>query len=203
MAKGFKDFPPAAQVGILALGALLVVGLSDYYKVYPLLDQRAKLEEDVKKLAADNKRDQAFEQEQTQYRIKIAQLQTQLETQRLLLPDTESLDEFMTMVFKKAAEAGIHVRTFLPQPIAPRDYYVEAPFRVHLDGTYWGLRNYFDQLAKEQRIVSVTSITIGGPMGGGMGAYTVSSNETVGADCVLVTYFNKTATPTAGTTAKK
>jgi len=203
MAKSFKDFPAAAQVGLLALIPLIVVGVTSYYKVYPLLDQRSQLADQVSKLTAENKRNQAFEQKQTEYRNRITQLQTELDTLRSIVPDEQSTDEFMKLVFKTASDSGIHVRTFLPQPLAPKDYYVEMPVKVRLDGTYWALVNYFDQLSQKQLIVSVTSLSLGTPTGGGMGSYEVPPSESVGADCVLVTYFNKLATATAPTAPKK
>jgi type IV pilus assembly protein PilO len=202
MAKSFKDFPPAAQAGVVSLLALIVVAIPFYLYVYPLLGQRAALDDEVKTLIAENKQNQAVEQEHTQYQIKIAQLKTQLETQRLLLPDTQATDEFMKTVFKDAAEAGVHVRTFLPQPPSPKDYYVEVPYKVRLDGTYWELVNYFRKLSGETRIISVTNIALGPPAGGGLGSFEVSPSESVGADCTLVTYFNKQATPAPVTTKK-
>ncbi|MGD0695045.1 MAG: type 4a pilus biogenesis protein PilO [Terriglobia bacterium] len=203
MAKSFKDFPPAAQAGLIGLVPLIVVGVLSYLYVYPLADQRADLDSQVKKLTAENKINQAFEQKQTEYKNRISQLQTELETLRSIVPDEQATDEFMQMVFRTGTEAGVHVRTFLPQPLVPKDYYVEEPFKVRLDGTYWGLVNYFDRLAHEQRIVSVTDIKLGTPSGGGLGSYEVAPSESVGADCVLVTYFNKLGTQGAAAAPKR
>jgi Tfp pilus assembly protein PilO len=72
-----------------------------------------------------------------------------------------------------------------------KDYYMEMPFSMRLDGTYYSLLKFFDRLANEQRIMSVSGLSLGSPEGGGMGAYKVSASETVGANCVLTTYYNK------------
>lgn len=202
MARSFKEFPPAAQAGLLALLVLIVVGALSYFYVYPLFDQRAALEDQVKKLTAENKQNQAFEQKQTEYRIKISQLESQLDTLRSMVPDSQATDEFMKTIFRDAVDAGVHVRTFLPQSVSPKDYYVEAPYKVRLDGTYWGLVNYFDKLAHDQRIISVANISLGPAAAGGMGAYEVTPGESVGADCTLVTYFNKLPSSASGTPAK-
>src|SRR5579864_6342385 len=161
MAKGFKDFPPIAQAGILGFVVILIVGGLSYYYVYPLFQQKADLEAKVNALEAQNKVNEAFEQKATEYRNRIAQLETQLETLRSIVPDSQNTDEFMKTIFRTATEAAVHVRTFVAQPIVTRDYYMEMPFTIRIDGTYWALVNYFDRLAHEQRIISVTSITLG------------------------------------------
>jgi len=194
MAKSFKDIPPAGQVGALALIVFVVVGAIFYFEDYPLFDQRAGLDADVKKLEAENKQNQAFEQKQTEYKNRISQLSGELETLRSIVPDQQATDDFMKMVFKTASESGVHMRTFVPLSLVSRDYYVEQPFKVRLDGTYWDLVKYFERLRDQQRIVSVTNISLGAPSGGGMGSYEVTPSESVGADCTLVTYFNKLGT---------
>jgi Tfp pilus assembly protein PilO len=68
--------------------------------------------------------------------------------------------------------------------------YTEMPFNLRLDGTYYGLLEFFDRLAREQRIVSVSGLSLGAPEGGGLGAFKVQAGETVGANCVLTTYFS-------------
>ena len=100
----------------------------------------------------------------------------------------------MKTVFADGESTGTEIRTFIPKPTAIKDYYVEAPFTVRLDGTYYNLMNFFDRLAHEQRIMSVSGLSLGTPEGGGMGNYKVASTETVGANCVITTYYNKPLT---------
>jgi type IV pilus assembly protein PilO len=203
MAKSFKDFPPLAQAGILAVLAAALVGVASYMYVFPLFETKATLSKQVADLTAENKVNEAFEQKQTEYRNRIAQLETQLETLRSIVPDEQATDEFMKTIFNAASAASIHVRTFVAAPLVTKDYYVEMPFNIHVDGTYWALVNYFDRLAHEQRIISVTSISLGPPAAGGMGAFQVSPSETVGANCTVTAYFNRTQPPPGSAAPKK
>ncbi len=198
MARSFKDLPPVAQVASLAAVAVVVVGAISYYYVFPLFEQKANLAKQVAELTAENQRNRAFEQKQTEYKNRIAQLETQLETLRTIVPDDQATDEFMNTIFKDSTEAAIHVRTFVASPLVTKDYYIEMPFSIHLDGTYWGLVNYFDRLAHEQRIISVTSIELGPPTASGLGAFEVSSSESVSANCVVTAYFNRTPQAATG-----
>lgn len=191
MAKSFNDIPALFQGIILAVLAIALAAATFWYFVLPLNDQRANLEKDVAKLKADNDRNEAFRQQQTEYLNRIQQLETELETLRSIVPDEQATDEFMKTVFQAGSVSGVNIRTFLPKPPVTRDFYVEVPFTLRLDGTYYSMLNFFDRLAHEQRIMSVSGMSLGSPQGGGMGNYTVHPTETVGAFCLLTTYFNK------------
>src|SRR5579859_4860171 len=202
MAKSFKEFPPIVQASLLGALAIIIVGVASYFYVYPLFQQKADLEAKVKALEAENDKNRAFETKATEYRNRIAQLETQLETLRSIVPDSQDTDAFMKTIFSTASAAAVHVRTFVAQPLVTKDYYVEMPYAIRIDGTYWAMVNYFDRLAHEQRIISVTSISLGSPEGGGLGAYEVSKSESVGANCVVTAYFNRKQ-PAAGAAPPK
>ena len=202
MAKKFSDLPTVAQALILIVGALFLAGLVFYFYVWPLSGQRDNLKTTVEKLRAENRRNQAFEQERTEYLNRIAQLEKQLETLRSIVPDEPATDEFITAVLDAAKATNVNVRTLVAQPIVVRDFYTEMPFQVRLDATYYTMVDFFARLARAQRIVSVTNIALGMPQGGGMGAYTISPGETVGANVVMLTYFNRPEPATPAVPAK-
>jgi len=191
MAKTFNDLPAPVQGVILVTVAVALAGGTFWYFVLPLSDTKSGLEKEVAKLKAENDKNEAFRQQQTEYLNRIKQLESQLDTLRSIVPDEQATDEFMKSVFAEGASTGTQIRTFIPKPPEVKDYYVEMPFTVRLDGTYYNMLNFFDRLAHEQRIMSVSGLALGTPEGGGMGSYKVLSTETVGANCVLTTYYNK------------
>jgi type IV pilus assembly protein PilO len=190
MAKNFNDLSPTVQAAVLISVAVAVSAGVFWYFVLPLSAQRDNLEKQVKKLHAENLKNKAFEQERTEYLNRIAQLEKQLETLRSIVPDEQAADEFVRVVYDAATRSGIFIRTFIAQPLVPHDFYTEMPFKVRLDGTYYGLMSFFNRLAHEQRIVNVLNLALGPPQGGGMGAFKVNPSETVGANCEITTYFN-------------
>jgi type IV pilus assembly protein PilO len=194
MAKAFGDLSAPIQGIILAAIAIGAAGATFWYFVLPLNDQRDGLQKEVNRLKAENDKDEAFRQQQTEYLNRIKQLESQLETLRSIVPDEQATGDFIKTVFADGEKTGTQIRTFIPKPTVSKDFYVETPFSVRLDGTYYSLVNFFDRIAHEQRIMSVSGLTLGTPEGGGMGAYQVSSRETVGANCILTTYFNKPLT---------
>jgi type IV pilus assembly protein PilO len=202
MPKSFNDLSVPVQIAVLVLAAVVAAGAIFYVYVAPLKEKRDNLQKEVTRLKAENQRNQAFEQERTEYLNRIAQLQKQLDTLRSIVPDEQATDEFMRMVFENGTASEVHVRTFVSQPLAQKEIYTEMPFSVRLDGTYYALLSFFERLAHEQRIVSVSGLALGPPEGGGMGAFKLRPGETVGANCVLTTYFNRPQTPAPPTSKK-
>jgi len=198
MAKSFNDLPGLAQGIILAGFAAVLAGVVFWYYVLPLSDQRDKLEKEVAQLKAENDRNEPYRQQQAQLLQRIQELEGQLASLRTIVPDEQATDEFLRAVFEDGYLANIHVRNFVPQNRAEREFYVEMPFAVRLDGTYYGLLNFFDRLAHERRITSVSGLVLGDPAGGGLGTYKVATSETVGASCLLTTYYNKPPAPAPG-----
>jgi type IV pilus assembly protein PilO len=197
MAKSFNDIPGPIQGIIFVVVAVAAAGLVFWYFVLPLNDQRESLQKEVAKLKAENDKNDAFRQQQTEYLNRIKQLESQLVTLQSIVPDEQATDEFIRRVFADGSGTSTQIRTFIPKPPVVKDFYVETPYTVRLDGTYYSLLNFFDRLAQEQRIMSVSGLSLGTPEGGGMGTYKVASSETVGANCVLTTYYNKPLAPAA------
>jgi len=202
MPKNFNDLPAAVQIAIFLLIAVLLGGAVFYVYVLPLKGRRDSLRTQVDRLTAENKLNQIFEQERKQYLNRIAQLEKQLNTLRSIVPEEQATDDFMRTVFEDGRAAEVNIRTFIPQALAPKDIYTEMPFNLRLDGTYYGLLNFFDRLAHEQRIVSVSGLSLGTPEGGGMGAFKLHPDETVGANCLLTTYFSGVSTAAPSTPKK-
>ncbi len=199
MALKFNDLSAGVQAAVLVVLAVALAGTIFWYFALPESTQLDSLQQQVKRLRAENDRNEAFKREQTEYLNRIAQLSEQLKTLESIVPDEPATDVFVRSVYDTGLNSEVHIRTFISQPQVSKELYVEMPFRLHLDGTYYRLLQFFDRLAHDQRIVTVSNLTLGTPEGGGMGSYKVSLDETVGANCVITTYYNR---PESGTTAK-
>ena len=157
MPKNFGDLPAPVQGGIFAFVAVALAGAVFYFLVLPVQGQRDALRTKIEKLKIENQRNLAIERERTEYLNRIAVLGAQLETLKSIVPEEQATDEFMKMVFADARAADVNIRTFIPQPLVKKDIYTEMPFNVRLDGTYYGLLAFFDRLANEQRIISISA----------------------------------------------
>lgn len=191
MARDFRDLPAGMQATLLAVLALALAGVVFWYFAHPKAAERTNLQRQVTRLRAENDRNEAFKREQTEYLNRIAQLTQQLQTLQSIVPDEPATDLLVRMVYETGTRSDVHVRTFVAQTLVRKELYVEMPYRVHMDGTYYDLVHFFDRLVHKQRIVTVSNLALGPPEGGGMGAYKVGPQETVGANCLITTYYNQ------------
>ena len=77
---------------------------------------------------------------------------------------------------------------FTPGAFEDRDFFIEWPIRVGLDGTYHELGLFFDRLSRFSRIINVTELTIN-PIRQSEGGFTIH------AEFVQRTYIYKEETP--------
>lgn len=202
MAKSFNDLPAVVQAVILAA---LAIGLAAGYffmgipgvanSVWSLSKERDRLQAEVDRLHQENLKNQALEREQEELKNRIAQLQRQLARLRTIVPDDQATDEFVKMVYDTARGSSIYLRNFVAGPLVQRQFYVEMPFTVKLDGTYYQMLEFFNRLARQTRIVSVVNLSLSGGPGTGPGKYAILPSETVEANCTIMTFFNRPPQP--------
>lgn len=204
MAKKFNDLPGVVQAVILS-GLAVALGILFFFfgipgvakPVIELRAERDKVAAEVERLKQENAKNQALERERAELLNRIEQLSKQLEALRTIVPDEQAADQFVKLVYDKARGSSIFLRNFVAQPLVQREYHIEMPFTVRLDGVYYQMLEFFRQLASEQRIISVGGLSLGPPGGGGQGSFKILPHETVGASCTIVTYFNKPASAPA------
>lgn len=145
------------------------------------MDENAKLEPYRAKLADIDRQ--------------IANLKQQLEIERRIVPDEKEVDGFMKMLSAEALKAGIELRRYTAKPTANKEFYTEVPFEIELDGSYYSMRNFFDQVSKLERIVNISDLLVANTKKGqeakAKHSYQYAPNESVIATCVATTYFSR------------
>jgi type IV pilus assembly protein PilO len=201
----FKQLPYLAQIGIVALVNILLAAGAYMFALEPLSKAN---QADALTLRSK----QAEVAQLNPYKTKLAELtaqtealKAQLEAQQKSVPEEKEVPKFITQVEHESVAAGVEVRRYTPKDIATKEYYVEVPFEVDVDGPYYAVVNFFDRLQKLERIVNVSRLSMGSLKGGKTGvkkSYAWSPNETVAADCVLTTFYSISKGGTPPTAAK-
>jgi type IV pilus assembly protein PilO len=189
----FKQLPYVAQIGIVALVILLLAGGAYMFALQPL----AKANQ-ADALALKSK--QAEVAQLTPYKTKLAELNQQtevlkvkMEAQRKVVPEEEEVPSFITLVEDQASAAGVEVRRYTPKDTTAKEYYVEVPIDIDVDGPYYSVLKFYDSLQKSERIVNVSKLTMGAlksTKSSVKKAYKWSPNETVSANCLLTTFYS-------------
>jgi type IV pilus assembly protein PilO len=196
-----KRLPYLAQIGIVTVVILLLAGGSYFFALRPM--EKANQDDEL-----TLKSKQAEVAQLTPYKAKLQELNAQaemlkhqMEDQKRVVPEEKEVPGLITMVERESLAAGVQVRRYTPLANTTREYYVEVPFEIDVDGPYFAVVNFFDRLQRLERIVNVSKLVMGGlKTGGKTGAkrgYGWAANETVGASCVITTFYSTAKNPQA------
>jgi len=201
----FKELPYVAQIGLVALVIILLAAGAYLFSLEPL----AKANQAD---ALTLKSKQAEVAQLTPYKARLAELTAQTETlkvqmeaQRKIVPEEKEVPAFITLIENESVAAGVEVRRYTPKDTTAKEYYVEVPFDIDVDGPYYSVLNFYERLQKLERIVNVSHLTMGAIKGGKTPvkkAYKWSANETVSANCTLTTFYSTSKGGPPSTPAK-
>jgi type IV pilus assembly protein PilO len=196
----FKQLPYMAQIGIVALVILLLAVGAYFFALAPLEKANQADALTLKSQQAEIAQLAPYREKLTELNAQTAALKVQMELQRKIVPEEKEVPALIIQVEHESVAAGVEVRRYTPKEASKKEYYVEVPFEIDVDGPYYAVVNFYDRLAKLQRIVNVSRLTMGSLKGGKTGvrkSYAWSPNETVAANCVLTTFYSnpKAATP--------
>jgi type IV pilus assembly protein PilO len=200
----FSEMSKTGQVGVLMLFAVLITaGL--YFGFYKsIADENAASRAQLVTINAQVQELRRYQSDMPRLNQQIYTLQQQLEIQKRIVPDEKEADQLIHVLQNTAQSAGIEIRRWTAKPSASREYYVEVPFDLELDGPYYSVLNFFDRVAHLERIINVSGLqlnTLKGESGAKRG-YKYASQESVTGVCTATTYFSHDAGP-APVAAKK
>jgi type IV pilus assembly protein PilO len=202
----FKQLPYLAQLGIVALVIILLAGGAYWFALYPLAKANQADTLTLKSKQAEVARLTPFKTKLADLNAQSEVLKAKMEEQRKIVPDEAEVPSFITLVETEASAAGIEVRRYTPKDTTTKEYYVEVPIDIDVDGPYYSVLNFYDRLQKVQRIVNVSKLTMGALKGGKTSvkhSYKWAPDETVGANCLLTTFYSISKGGTPPAAAKK
>jgi type IV pilus assembly protein PilO len=199
--KKFSEIPFLVRLGIMLGLAAVVVGGGEYFYLGDMRTANDTLTAEVAKLEADNAKVAPIEAQFKQIKVQNEQLEQQLANLRSIIPEEKDADTFIRMVQEAGVQSGVSIRSFVAKPNVQREFYAEMPFDLALDGTYYGVMQFFDRLAKMSRIANVTNLAMGVAGKGGVRGvtrpYKYDPNETVVASCTATAFYGREQAPPA------
>jgi len=202
----FNDMSGMKQWGlVLAIAGLLSAALYfTYFKSQRDANQSAQKSLDAK--LQENREHEPYKTKLAEIDRQLASLEQQMEIEKRIVPEEKEVDGFMKMLDAEAAKSGIELRRYTAQPTASKEFYTEVPFEIELDGSYYSMMNFFDRVAKLERIVNVSNLLVANTKKGGEAkakhTYQYAANESVVATCMATTFFSHDQPVATPATAK-
>lgn len=202
----FNEMSGIKQWGVVLLaGALISTALYfTYFKSQRDTNATAQKALDAK--VQENRELAPYQTRLNEINRQLASLEQQMEIERRIVPDEKDVDGFIKMLDAEAAKTGIELRRYTAQATASREFYTEVPFEIELDGSYYSMMKFFDNVSKLERIVNVSNLLVANTKKGGEAkakhTYQYAPGESVVATCVATTFFSHDtqapASPAAG-----
>jgi type IV pilus assembly protein PilO len=193
---GIKQWAAALGVAALLTGALYFT----LFKSQRETNATAQAALDAK--LRENAELESYRPKLVDIERQLASLKQQLDIERKIVPDEKEVPGFMKMMNAEAMKAGIELRRYTSKPTLAKDFYTEVPFEVELDGPYYSMLNFFDNVGKLERIVNVAGLQVATTKkpsdAKAKHAYQYAPNESVVATCTATTFFSHDLQPPAG-----
>jgi type IV pilus assembly protein PilO len=171
----------AGQLGV-SVAAALVIGVGFYYFYW----SGAVEEENAKTAQLENLRKEIRALEVTanklqEFQREVAQLEAKLETLKRILPPEKETPDLMRKVQALAAQSNLVIKNFTPSAVVNRDFYMEWPINMAVEGSFHNLGMFCDRVSRLSRLVNLGNIKISSNAN-----QTVSN--TISASCVATTF---------------
>jgi Tfp pilus assembly protein PilO len=147
----------------LAVFVGLAVGVYAAFWYFATRGTRAAtkdLTDKISVLQKANMEAQIASQRLSEFRTAYKNKQEELDELRALLPEQKELTNVLQGIQERARATSLQVRKFTPKDDVQQDFYSGKRIEIGVQSSFAGLRSFFDQMAKYQRIVSITNFEI-------------------------------------------
>jgi type IV pilus assembly protein PilO len=203
----WSELPARTQWAVI-LGVAVAITVGAYFLMFkPAIDQNTTTGQQLMAVKAENDSLRPYRDKLTDLERQIESLKQQLEIQKRIVPDEKEADTFIRLVQATATAAGIEIRSYISKPTAAKEFFVEAPFDINIDGPYYSVLSFFDKMAKLDRIINVSGLQMASTEKPAPArvrkSYNYAPTETVVASCTATTYFSRDTASAAAPAPKK
>src|SRR5437660_6663697 len=155
-----NSIPWYARLAVFVALALGVYAGFWYFVTKGPRKQTKDLVAQINVLQKANAEAQIASQRLSEFRTTYKNKQEELEELRALLPEQRELTKVLEGIQDRARATSLQVRKFTPKDDVQQDFYSGKRIDVAVQSSFAGLRAFFDQMAKYQRIVSISNFEI-------------------------------------------
>ena len=177
-----ENLPRSAQI-LLFLGVAVALSYIVYsFHFQGMIDQRTALQDEIKKLETSVAQAQAVASQLPRFKEEVARLEERLAELSTILPSEKETPIVLRSVLDMASASNLKIMRFVPKPTVPRNFYVDWPIEVSVQGSYNALGRFFEKVSQYGRIINVDNI--------GIKTFETGTNaaRTVSAVCTATTF---------------
>ena len=170
------------QLAIFGGIALLIFGGFWQFVTSGMRKETKELDEQVTVLKQQNEVARIASQRINEFRADYSRKQEEYEELKALLPEQREITNVLQNLQDRARSTNLTLRRFSPKDDFQKEFYSGKPVEVEVTSTFANLRQFYEELAKMQRIVSITDFNL-------KQTPVQSSNKTIDAQFLLTAYY--------------
>jgi type IV pilus assembly protein PilO len=155
-----KEQPWYLRLTIMVVAAVAVYAGFWYFITSGTRAEAKEVNEKVEALLRQNEGARIASQRLNEFKVAYQNKQQEYDELKALLPEQRELTSVLQGVQDRARESRLSLRRFSPKEDIQQDFYSGKPIQVEISSTFQNLRSFFDQMARYQRIVSITDFKI-------------------------------------------
>jgi type IV pilus assembly protein PilO len=156
----FESMPLWQRVVVWVLILTAIIAAAIYFLFLPKYDEWSALDKQLKDLdikLATAKRNAA---ELGRFQARLHEAEAQFKIAMRALPEREEIPSLLTNISKSGQDVGLEFLLFEPKVENKKALYAEIPVSMNIRGDYHNLAVFFDKVARLNRIVNITNITV-------------------------------------------
>jgi len=153
-----KPWYIAAAVGA-GLAVVVVVGF--YYLKFTKMERDIDSRKSrIQNLDRQINEGRAAKNSLPQFREEVGRLELKLEKLLRILPPRRNTPDLLRRLRNLTEQADFDLLSFSPRAPSPRDFYLEWPIQIRLNGSYHNLALFFDRIKRFSRIINIEDLRI-------------------------------------------
>jgi type IV pilus assembly protein PilO len=182
--KAFFANAPKKQLYLLAgVAGAAVVALYAYFLIMPLLEEKGRSEDRLRKVQSDLEQKQLIAANRPKLAAEIKGLEKELDEALVRLPEEKDIPRLLTQINTLGQQNGLEFLLFRPGAPVKKGFYAEVPIDIRVEGQFHSLGGFLDRVSKLERIVTVSDIKIS-PLSGQV----QRTDRSISADLKATTY---------------
>lgn len=182
MLEKFKALAWHLQLIVLVVIAALLYLSVWYFVTSTTREEIQGLEDQVAQKTSQNEAARIATQRITEFRSLYASKTQEYDELKVLLPEQREITNVLQGLQDTAGDSRLVVMRFTPRDDVQQESIMAKPVEIEVDSNFTNLRDFFDKMAKLQRIVSITDFKL-------MTLNNQSDSRTLHAQFLLTAYY--------------
>jgi len=155
-----KEQPWYLRLTIMGVVAAVVYAAFWYFITSGTRAEAKEINTQVETLMRQNEGARIASQRLNEFKVAYQNKQQEYDELKALLPEQRELTSVLQGVQDRARGSRLSLIRFSPRDDIQQDFYSGKPIQVVVNSSFSNLRSFFDQMARYQRIVSITDFKV-------------------------------------------